>query len=66
MRIDSIAIKLLLAEKGMTQTKLSERCGVSRQSISTILLRATCSAANAGKLAKALGVDVREIIKEEN
>lgn len=65
MRIDSIAIKLLLAEKGMTQTILSERCGVSRQNISCLLARGTCSAVNAGKLAKALDVDVREIIKEE-
>ena len=65
MKIDSIRIKLLLAEQEMTQTDFSVKCGVSRQNISTILLRGTCSAVTAGKLAKALGVSVREIIKEE-
>lgn len=64
MKIDSIKIKLLLAEIGITQTDLSSICGVSRQNISTILMRGTCSCATAGKLAKALGIPVREIIKE--
>lgn len=65
MKIDSIKIKLLLAEQGVTQTDFSAKCGVSRQNISTILLRKTCSAVTAGKLAKALGVNVREIVKED-
>lgn len=65
MRIKSIEIKLLMAEQGINQTDLAERCGVSRQNISTILARGTCSVITAGRLAKALGTDVREIIKEE-
>lgn len=65
MRLDSIKIKLLLAEMEITQSELAKRCGISRQNISTMLLRGTCYAANAGRLAKALGVSVREIIKEE-
>lgn len=65
MRIDSIKVKLMLAEQEMTQTNLAVKSGISRQNISTILLRGTCSAVTAGKLAKALGVHAREIIKEE-
>ena len=65
MKIDSIKIKLLLAEQQLTQTDMSAKCGVSQQNISTILLRGTCSPATVGKLAKALGVDAREIVKEE-
>lgn len=65
MKIDSRKIKLILAEKGMTRTVLSERCGLSRQSISTIMGRGTCSVVSAGKLAQGLGVPVLEIVKEE-
>lgn len=64
MKLDSVKIKILLAEIGITQTELARICGVARQNISTILMRGTCSCATAGKLAKALGVPVREIVKE--
>lgn len=65
MRIDSIKIKLLMADAEMNQTMLAEKCGISRQNISVMLGRGTCSIAKVGKVAKALGVDTREIIKEE-
>lgn len=65
MRLDSIKIKLLMAELEINQTVLAEKVGVSRQNISLMLCRGTCSITNAGKLAKALGVSVREIVKEE-
>jgi len=65
MRIDSIKIKLIMAEQGINQTALAISCGISRQNISAMLARGTCSIAKAGKIAKALGVDVREIIKED-
>lgn len=65
MRIDSIKIKLLMAEQGLTQSGLSERCGIARQSISALLTRGTCAIVNVGKIAKALGVDARELVKEE-
>ena len=65
MRIDGIKIKLLLAEKGLTQSDLAERCGIARQGISAILARGTCSTVNAGKIANALDIPAREIIKEE-
>ena len=64
MRIDSIKIKLLMAEQEINQSALAERCGIARQSISAMLGRGTCSIVNVGKLAKILGVDPAEIIKE--
>lgn len=64
MRIDSIKIKLLMAEMEMNQTMLAEKCGIARQNISAMLARGTCSIAKVSKIAKALGVDAREIIKE--
>lgn len=66
MKIDSIKIKLLMADQEIKQSDLAERCGISRQNISTMLARGTCSIAKVGKLAKALGVETREIIKEES
>lgn len=65
MRIDSIKIKLLMAEQEINQTELAERCGIARQNISQMLARGTCSIAKVSKIAKALGVDARDIIKEE-
>ena len=65
MRIDSIRIKLLMAEQGINQNKLAEKCAISRQNVSLTLSRGTCHPVKAAKLAKALGVSVREIIKEE-
>lgn len=64
VHLDILTIKRLLAETGLTASALSKRSGISRQSISTILGRGTCSVSNAGKLAKALGVDVATIWKE--
>lgn len=65
MKIDAHRIKLMLAEMGITRAELGVRCGISRQSISTILTRGTCEPKTAGKLAKGLGVDIQEIIKED-
>ena len=65
MKINKNRIDLLLAEQGITCKTLAERCGISRQNISTIRTRGTCSAASAAKIAKGLGVDVAEIIQQE-
>lgn len=65
MRIDSLKIKLLMAEQGMKQSALADLCGISRQNISAMLTRGTCSVPKVGQLAKALGVKPEEIIKED-
>lgn len=62
MQIQSKKIRVLMARSGLTQSKLSDMSGISRQSISTILNRGSCSPKNAGKLAEALGVDVLTIV----
>lgn len=66
MTLNVTKIELLLAERGWTRKALSERCGISRQSISTIVRRGTCEPKNAGKLAKGLDVNVTDIIKIED
>lgn len=63
MNINATRIELLRAEQGMTNAALAERCGMSRQNISTIVRRGTCNPLTAAKLARGLGVPVTDIIK---
>lgn len=65
MTINTRRIETLLAERGMTKAALSDRCGISRQNVSTIIRRGTCEPRTAGKLAAGLGVPVAEIIDKE-
>ena len=44
--------------------QLANKAGLSRQNLSTIKNRGTCSALTAVKIATALGVDVTEIVDE--
>lgn len=62
MNLDVIRIERILAETGATKSALAEKCGLSRQSVSTIVRRGTCEPRTAGKLAAGLGVSVAEII----
>lgn len=66
MEINVLRIDTLLAEQGITKSKLAEKSGVSRQSISTILRRGTCTPLTAGRLAFGLGVRVEDILKGGN
>lgn len=65
MRISKRKIEALLAEHGWTKTFYSEKCGISRQNISTIVLRGSCEPRTARKLAAGLGVSVHEILDED-
>lgn len=64
MTISTVRIETVLAERGMTKSALAENCGLSRQSISTILRRGYCEPKTAGKLAEGLGVPVSAIIEK--
>lgn len=64
MVINTRRIEAILAEQSMTKSVLAERCGVSRQNISTIIRRGTCEPKTAGKLAAGLGVKVEEILED--
>ena len=62
MKISVLKIETLLAEKSMTKADLANRCGISRQNVSTLIRRGTCEPRTAGKLASGLGVEVRDRI----
>lgn len=65
MNLNVNKIKLVLAEKGMLLQELAAQSGISRQSVSTVMARGTCSIVTAGKLAKGLGLSVTEIVRED-
>lgn len=65
MTIDALRIETLLAVRGLTKADYAKICGISRQSVSTIIRRGTCEPRTAGKLAAGLGVTVEEIVGEE-
>ena len=65
MNILTGKIEVMLAEQGITRKEFAKNCGISAQNISTIIRRGTCEPKTAGKLAKGLGVNVRDIIEQE-
>lgn len=65
MKLDSLAIKKTMAMQGINVATLSKLTGLTRNSISVILKRGTCSIPSAGLIAAALQVDLEEIWKEE-
>lgn len=65
MKISTRKITELMGFNLMTQKMLAEAAGVSKQTINVTLQRGSCSVQTAGKIAKALGVDAREIVGED-
>ena len=65
MRIDRYKLLVEMAKKDLTTFNLAELAGVSRGTVSSIRSGKACSIQTAGKIARALGVDVTEILKED-
>ena len=65
MKLNAWKIKTLLAEREMNQSDLAVKIGVNRQQVNDLLSRETCTLKTLGRIAKALGVSVEEIVKEE-
>ena len=64
MYLDRDKINVAMARKSYNVAKLAEVYGVSAQRMRTILTSRKVSTATAGRLAKALGVDVTEILED--
>lgn len=63
MRIDRIKLVIELAKRDMTQKRLAELSGVSRQTITYIRGGKSCTDEVGQKIAKALGVDIAKIME---
>ncbi len=64
MRINRIKFITELEKQDMTQTRLAELSGVSRATINYIKGGKRCTDEVGQKIAKALGVDVTEILED--
>lgn len=65
MEISKRKIKVLMAKQALTTKALAERMNTQANNLSTILTRQTCRPETAVRIANALGVDVTELLKEE-
>jgi len=65
MRIKREALILALAEKGYTFSDLAAVAGVSRATLSYINNGKSCRTDVAGRIARALGKNVSELIEKE-
>lgn len=63
MKLSKTKILLLMADKQMTMQKVASAYGVSRERINKIINSASVRPVTAGKLAKALGVNVADILE---
>lgn len=62
MKFNRNRVKLAMAEQGIeTFAQLAERMGCSRQHLSTIMTRGSCTVANLARLAQALGLQPKDI-----
>lgn len=65
MRMSRKKVNIALARKQMTVSELAEAYGVSRARMNVILNSQVVTPVCAGRVAKALDVDVTEIIDQE-
>lgn len=63
MKLNETKMQIKMGERGMNIRMLSEKSGVSRQTISCIKAGKSCSPVVACKLAEALGMSVEEMLK---
>ena len=64
MRLDRKKIDLSMARKSIAVSDLAKVYGVSRARMHTIICQRDVTTRTAGRLAKALGVDVTEIMED--
>lgn len=64
MTINDSKFDIALANSGLSIGEAAERVGISRQRFCMILNQKRVTPQAAGKVAKALGVDVTEIIEQ--
>lgn len=64
MHLDKEKINVLMARREVSVTDLAERCGKTKQRVSCILNSINVTPKTAGMIARALEVDVTEILAD--
>ena len=62
MKINKAKLEIAMARAELNRNTLAEKAGMPVPTICNVYLRGTCKPATAGRIAKALGCDVTEII----
>jgi len=65
VRVNNITMRVEMARNRLTNDKLKEATGISKATISAVRNGKTCSYDTASKLAKALNIDIMELIESE-
>ena len=65
MRLKNNMLKHIMIDKDLKFRQLAELSGVSKQTLSAVSNGKSCSYDTASKLAKALNIDVMELIESE-
>lgn len=65
MEVSKLKIEIIMARKNINKSQLADAAGISRNRIYTILGQKNVMPTTVGHIARALGVDVTEIIEEE-
>lgn len=63
MQISKIKVDVVMARKGLNQIQLANDIGINRTRLSSIINGKSCRPSTITRIAKALGVDVTEIIE---
>jgi DNA-binding Xre family transcriptional regulator len=62
IKLSEDKVKIVMAREGFSQKDLAEAIGVTSQRLGTMFKTSVVLTSNAGRIAKALNVDVTEII----
>lgn len=65
MKINSVAIEIIQRQTKITGRSLSKKIGIHPQSLSAMKKRGSTTRMNAALIARALGVDLAEILPKE-
>lgn len=64
MKIDKSKLEIAMARAELNRNTLAEKANMPVPTVCNVYARGTCKPATAGRIAKALGCDVTEILKD--
>lgn len=64
MKINKSKLEIAMARSELNRNTLAEKADMPVPTVCNVLTRGTCKPATAGKIAKALNVDVTEILED--
>ena len=65
MRMSGSEVEIIMARQELTKMSMAEKIGISRNRLYTALNSKNLAPATVGRIAKVLGVDVEEILEDE-